>query len=60
MEVSYSAVSRWIKETIKLAGIELSIFKGHSTRAGSSSKASKAGLFQAVMLAIGSWSSNFL
>ena len=44
MEVSSSTVTRWIKGTLKLARIDVSIFKGHSTRAASSSKSSKAGL----------------
>ena len=54
MEVHSSTVSRRIKETLKLAEIDVSIFKGHSTRAASSSKASKVGL----SLARGSWSSS--
>ena len=58
VEVSSSTVSRWIKETLKLAGIDVSIFKGHSTRAASSSKASKAGLSLADILARRSWSSS--
>ena len=44
LEVSSSAASRWIKETLKLAGIDVPIFNGYSTRAASSSKVSKAGL----------------
>ena len=32
----------WIKEALKLAGIDESIFKGHSKGAASSSKPSKA------------------
>ena len=57
-EVSSSTVSRWIKETLKLAGIDVSILKGHSTRAASSSKSSKAGLSLSDILARGSWSSS--
>ena len=57
MEVSSSIVSRWIKETLKLAGIVVSICKSHSTRTVSSSKTSKAGLSLADVLAKGSWSS---
>ena len=33
VELSGSAVSRWIKVTLKLTGIVVPIFKGHSTRA---------------------------
>ena len=58
VEVSSSTISRWIKEALKLAGIDVSIFKDHSTRAASSSKASKAGLSLADILERGSWSSN--
>ena len=38
VEVSSSTVSRWIKEALKLAGIDVSIFKGHPTRGSSSFK----------------------
>ena len=58
MEVSSSTVSRWMKETPKLVVIYVSIFKGHSKRAASSSQASKAGISLADILARGSWSSS--
>ena len=58
VEVSTSTVSRWIKEVLKLAGIDISIFKGHSTSAASSFKASKADLSLADILSGGSWSSS--
>ena len=54
VEVPSSTVSRWIKEALKLAGIGVSIFEGHSTRETSSSKASKAGLSLVDILARGS------
>ena len=57
VEVSSLAFSRSIKEALKLAGIDLSIFKGHSTREVSSSKASEPGLSLPDILARGSWSS---
>ena len=57
-EVSSSTISRWTKEALKLAEIDVSVFKGHSTIAASSSKASKAGYSQADILARGSWSSS--
>ena len=53
----YSTVARWIKKGLKLAGIDVPNFKGHSAGAVSSSKANKAGLFLADILARGSWSS---
>ena len=58
VEVSNTTVSRWIKESLKLLGIDVSIFKGHSTRAASSSKASKAGLSLADIHTRGSSSSS--
>lgn len=61
VEVSSLTVSRWIKEALKLTGIDVSILKGHSTRAVSSSKASKAGLSLADISLYpgrGSWSSS--
>ena len=56
--MSSSTVSKWIKEALKLAGTDVSIFKGHSTRAASSSKAIKVGLCLSDILARGSWSSS--
>ena len=56
MEVSSSIVSRWIKEDLKLAGIDVSFIKGQSTRAPSSSKASKTDLSVVDVLGSSSWS----
>ena len=58
VEVSRSTVSWWIKETLKLAGIDISIFKRHSTRAVSSSEASKTGFSVSDILARGCWFSS--
>ena len=55
-EVSSSTVSRWITETLKLSGIDINTFKGHSTRSASSSKAGSAGLSVSDILSRGSWS----
>ena len=44
VEASSSTVSRWIKEALKLADIDQSIFKYRSTRTAFSSKASKTSL----------------
>ena len=57
VEVPSSTVARWIKKALKLAGIDVPNFKGHSTGAVSFSKANNAGLFLADILAKGSWSS---
>ena len=55
VEVSSSTVSRWIKDALILAGIDASIFEGHSSRAASSFKAKKIGLSVADILAGDSW-----
>ena len=44
VEVSSSTISQWIKETLKLSGINVTTFKGHSTRPASSSKVGSTGL----------------
>ena len=49
-KASSSAVSRWLKEALKLAGIDQSIFKCRSTRTAFSSKASKTSLSLANIL----------
>ena len=55
-EVSSSIVSWWIKETLKLSGIDVTTFKGHSTRVASSSKVGSIGLSVSNILNRGSWS----
>lgn len=55
--VSASTISRWIKSTLKLAGIDTSKFSAHSTRAASSSAAKKAGVPIMDILSTGGWSS---
>ena len=37
-------ISRWLKEFMRLSGIDTSIFTGHSTRTASASKARQVGL----------------
>ena len=41
--VSVSTVSRWVKDIMLLSGIDVSLFKGHSTRSASLSRASLSG-----------------
>ena len=55
--MSSSTVSRWIKEGLKLAGIDVAIFNGRSVRVASSSNASKSNLTLEYILARSSWSS---
>ena len=42
--VGSQTLSRWLKATLRLSGVRIDIFLGHSTRAASSSKAKLAGL----------------
>ena len=54
--VSSSTVSRWIVEMLSLSGIDTDMFKGHSTRSASSSKASVQGVPLQEILKRGHWS----
>ena len=42
--VSSSSIARWLKQGLECAGVYTSIFKGHSTRGASSSKAALSGV----------------
>ena len=54
-EVVSSTISGWVKTLLKLAGLDVNIFKGYSTRAASTSKASVSGLSLCEILERGSW-----
>ena len=54
--VSPTTVGRWIKEALKLAGIDTAIFKAHSTRSASTSKAAMAGIPTDTILKVADWS----
>ena len=43
--VSSETISRWIKDELSKAGVDTSVFKAHSCRSASSSKARDAGIF---------------
>ena len=49
-------IARWVKETLKLAGIDTSKFSAHSCRAASTSAAHKAGLSLPEIMAAAGWS----
>ena len=51
-----STVSRWIREILKEAGVGVDVFKGHSTRSASTSKACLSGISVTDILSRGSWS----
>lgn len=55
--VSSQTVSRWLKKVLHLAGIDTSMFKGHSTRAASTSAAFRSGTAIDTILATAGWSS---
>ena len=57
--VSKSTISRWVKTTLGLAGVDLTRFKPHSTRAASSSAASQAKVPLATILRTAGWSSEY-
>lgn len=54
--VCSSTISRWIKEVLKISGINTEIFKAHSSRSASSTGASLAGASVSEILKMGSWS----
>ena len=53
--VSSSTLSRWLKAVLSLAGIDTSIFKGHSFRGASTSKAVSLGVPLDVILKAADW-----
>ena len=55
--VSSEAISRWIKDELSNAGVDTSVFKAHSWRSASSSKAGDAGISVSKILEKGGWKS---
>ena len=45
VEVHNSTVSRWIKEILKETGVDVNVFKGHSTRSACTSKTYLSGIY---------------
>ena len=54
--VSKDTTARWVKEILKNSGIDTSVFKPHSTRSASTSKALASGVPIDVILKHGNWS----
>jgi hypothetical protein len=54
--VTTSSVSRWVKQTLSLAGIDTGIFKAHSTRSAATSKAYNSGVSVHDILKQARWS----
>ena len=55
--VSSSSIARWLKQGLEDAGVDTSIFKGHSTRGTSISKAASSGGTVSDILQAADWSS---
>lgn len=53
--VSSSTIGRWIKEQLRQAGIDTSVFAAHSTRGAAGSKAAAAGIPIQSILNQGHW-----
>ena len=53
--VSSATLARWLKVVLSLAGIDTSIFKGHSFRGASTSKAVSLGVPLDVILKAADW-----
>ena len=51
-----ASISRWIREVLELAGVDVSSFAPHSTRGASISEACRRGATSAQILAQGNWS----
>ena len=54
--VKPASISRWIKETLLDARVDVGIFKGHSIRAASSSAACTKGVSVSDIMAMAGWS----
>ena len=54
--VTTSTISRWLKSVLENVGVDTSVFKGHSTRAASSSKVFSRGATIEEILKCGNWS----
>ncbi len=55
--IAPSSVARWLKMALQKSGVNISIFKGHSTRAASATAAVSAGITVAEILQAADWSS---
>jgi len=54
--VASCTIARWLKEVLKLSGIDVNIFKAHSTRGASVSAAAESGVTTADILKAADWS----
>ena len=56
--VQQSTLSRWVSEVLQSAGIDVSVFKPHSTRSASSSGAARGGAKIDTIMAAGGWTTS--
>ena len=56
--VTKPTLARWLKSVLDSAGIDISLYKAHSTRAASTSKAGMAGIRLEEIVKQGNWSSS--
>jgi len=55
--VASCTIARWLRETLKLAGIDVSIFAGHSVRGAATSAAAGSGVTMSDIMQAADWSS---
>ena len=55
--VASCTIARWLKEILRLAGIDVSIFSGHSVRGASTSAAAGTGITMNDIMQAADWSS---
>jgi hypothetical protein len=54
--VASCTISRWVENFLALAGIDTEVFKAHSTRGASTSKAARVGLSLEIIIKKANWS----
>ena len=54
--IASSTVSRWLKYVLKAVGMDVSIYKGHSTRSAAASAAKLKGVSTSDILKVANWS----
>ncbi len=57
-KVTKDTIARWIKHVMSISGIDTSVFKPHSTRAASTSKASQCSVPISQIMSAASWASD--
>ena len=55
LPVAKATISRWLKEVLRLSGIDTSVFGGHSTRGASTSCLARRGASMVQILSAGDW-----